>query len=94
MICITILSYKKLMLTVRLPDELEKELEIVTKNRHSTKSAIIITALSEYLARFSQQKSPYEVGKHLFGKHSLGSPDLSSMTKIKYLENLRAKYNH
>lgn len=82
------------MLTVRLPDELEKELKIVTKNRHLTKSAVVITALSEYLARFSQQKSPYEIGKHLFGKHSLGSPDLSSMTKIKYLENLRAKYNH
>ncbi len=82
------------MLTVRLPDKLEKELEIVTKTRHSTKSAVIITALSEYLARFSQQKSPYELGKHLFGKHSLGTPDLSSMTKVRYLENLHAKHNH
>ncbi len=81
------------MLSVRLPEKLENELKLVSRNRRSSKSEIIITALSEYLARFSHQKSPYEVGKHLFGKHPLGNPSLSSMTKTKYLAKLRAKHH-
>lgn len=82
------------MLTVRLPDQLENELQVFSKKRHSTKSKIIITALTEYLERFSQQKSPYEIGKDLFGKHSLGNPSLSKNTKSQYLAKLRAKHHH
>jgi len=66
------------MATVRLTKELEAKIENVSQNEHITKSDIIKQALESYLAVYYCEKTPYELGKHLFGKHGSGKKDGST----------------
>ncbi|MBN2546358.1 MAG: CopG family transcriptional regulator [Spirochaetes bacterium] len=60
------------MTTIRLPDEIEKNIEKIAEFEHKTKSDIIKIALKEYLEKFNNQLSAYELGKDLFGKYGSG----------------------
>lgn len=53
------------MLTVRLPEKLERELDVLAEQRQVTKSEIVKQALLEYVK--ANSKTPYEAGKDLFG---------------------------
>lgn len=85
------------MLSVRLEDAIENQLNFVAQQKHLPKSKIIKEALLHYfemLKRESKQKTPYELGRELFGKFESGKGDLSMTYKQKLSDKLHAKNAH
>ena len=82
------------MTTVRLNDEMEKKLAILTELEKKTKSELIKKAIFEYYENHTQKKSPYDLGKDLFGKYGSNEKDLSEKYKTKIMEKLNEKYSH
>jgi hypothetical protein len=75
------------MLTVRLPENLERELEVISEKKCTTKSEIVKTAIVQYIRENS--KTPYEVGRELFGC------DESDITvgSVNYKQRIRRQIN-
>ena len=82
------------MLTVRLPDDLEAEIERLVSSEKRTKSDIIKEALREYVASHRKQRSSYEVGQDLFGVVCSGDADRSTTYKKRLGDKLREKHTH
>jgi len=74
------------MITLRLPKELEHEIDRLARSEHQTRTEIIKQALKSYLAR-QKSRTPYELGTDLFGAGESGDHDLSSQYKVKLKEN-------
>jgi hypothetical protein len=68
-------------LTVKLDAELESALERRCSAEGTTKRAVVQAALREYLAR---TRSPYELGKDLFGRYASRTGDLSRRRRELY----------
>ena len=80
-------------LTVRLDPEIENRLEAACKKRRTTKSAVVIGLVREYLAR-EPQESAYEVAARLgvIGCDPTGPTDAAANAK-KYVQRaIRAKH--
>ena len=77
------------MLTVRLPDKTEKELQKFCEQQQKTKSQVVKEALMMYLQQAQTNSSPYELGKDLFGREGSGQSDSS----VNYKKRLKAKFN-
>lgn len=75
-------------LTVKLDPELEAALERRCAAEGATKSALVQAALRVYL---TQDRSPYELGKDLFGRHASGRDDLSTRRHELYAQLTDAK---
>ena len=82
------------MVTIRLPDEIEVQLQALTEIEQKTKTEIIKTALIEYFERHFSEKTAYELGKDLFGKYSSDETDLSVSYKERLGTKLDEKYSH
>lgn len=83
-------------LTIRLDVELEQQLSRASAQSGLPKSQIVKQGLREYLAKLTPKKTPYELGRDLFGKGpGSGEGDLSSKGKIKarMSERIRAENN-
>ena len=65
--------------------ELESELNFFAETKGKSRSEIIIESILEYIQNHSTEKTPYELGKDLFGKYSSNHNDLSQNRK-KYLK--------
>jgi predicted transcriptional regulator len=84
-----------MVLTVTLPDELEKPLNITAEALGVTNDVIAQRGLAYFLAQNPLTKAllanegqlpdSYELGKEYFGKYDLGSADLS----VTYKQRLR-----
>jgi len=81
------------MTTVRLNNDIDNKLSILTEVENTTKTEIIKKAIVEYYAQHLQSKTPYELGETLFGKYG-GDTDLSKTYKSRLKEKLNAKYAH
>lgn len=79
-------------LTIRLDEKLENELRRRVERDGETLSDFVRQAIVDKLARRAEKKSPYELGKHLFGKFSSGRSDLSVRSKEVFREKMRAKH--
>lgn len=75
-------------LTVKLDAELEAALERRCAADGATKSALVQAALRDYLANV---RSPYELGRDLFGRHASGREDLSTRRHELYAQLTDAK---
>jgi len=87
------MSYKGAnMISIRLEQTLEKELALVSKLNHQTKTDTIKKALRYYFDTL-QTSTPtaYELGEELFGKHGSSDGDLSSTYKQRLKEKINAK---
>ena len=82
------------MVTIRLPDEMEAQLETLTQMENTTKTEVIRTALSEYLGRHLQEKSAFELGRDLFGKYGSEDSDRSVTYKERIKRILNEKHSH
>lgn len=82
------------MLTVRLPHDLETEVDRLASTENKTKSDIVKDALKEYLAMHKEKKSSFELGKDLFGITSSRDNDRSVTYKRRYRDHLREKHAH
>lgn len=82
------------MFSVRLPDDLEKKLDRVSKEEKKPKSKIVKEALASYLEQRIKKPTPYELGKDLFGKYDLGNKHLARDRKKFIMDYLREKHSH
>lgn len=82
------------MLTVRLPEDLEAEVDRIASVERRTKSDIVKAALQEYIASHQQPRSSYETGQDLFGTAASGEHDRSLTYKRRVKEKLREKHSH
>ncbi len=73
------------MISLRIKPELERELNFFAETKGKSRSEIIIESILEYIQNHSTEKTPYELGKDLFGKYSSNHNDLSQNRK-KYLK--------
>lgn len=78
--------------SVRLDDRLIADVERQLARTGKTFSEYTREALAEKIARDAERKTPYELGKHLFGKFSSGRSDLSTRSKEIFNEKMRAKH--
>ncbi len=60
------------MTTVRLDAAQERALDTLAEKRGISKSELIKLALTELFAREAEERSSYETGKALFGRHGSG----------------------
>ncbi len=82
------------MLSVRLDSSLEKQLNLIAQKHSVSKSKIIKESLIYYfdmLNHKEREKSPYEIGKDLFGRYSSGKTDLSTTYKRRVKDKIHAK---
>ena len=81
------------MTTLRLNDELDNKLALLTDVEKTTKSEIIKRAIVEYYDHHIQEKTPYELGKNLFGQAG-SDEDLSQTHKNRLQGKLNDKHSH
>ena len=82
------------MLSVRLPGDLETEIERLASTEKKTKSDIIKEALREYIALHREKNSSYTLGQDLFGIASSGESTRSKTYKQRVKDKLREKHAH
>lgn len=79
------------MRSVRLPKEIEKELETLSNQKKVSRSEIIKEALVEYMAKEKKYNQPYELGAAYFGKRGSGEKDRSETYKSKVKSKISDK---
>ena len=79
------------MISVRLSNELESKVEILSKQENTTKSDIIKEALERYITEEERKMKPYLLGKDLFGRYGSGKGNLSQTYKTKLKDKIGAK---
>ncbi len=82
------------MVTIRLPEEMEAQLQTLTQIENSSKTEIIKNALTEYFDKHLQEKTAYELGKDLFGRFGSGDSDRSTTYKKRIKGLLNEKHTH
>ncbi len=78
------------MITLRLDQKLEQQVNNTAKNLGLTKSELIRKSIKEYLCKLKQPNA-WEIGEDLFGKYSSGLGNLSSDRKELVKNKVRAK---
>jgi len=84
------------MLSVRLDNSMEEQLNLLSRQKDISKSQIIKDSLVYYfdmLKKETKQKSSYELGSELFGKYSSGQEELSATYKQKLKSKITRKYD-
>ncbi|MEX0843910.1 MAG: hypothetical protein WD022_01470 [Balneolaceae bacterium] len=79
------------MRSIRLSEEMEKDLEAIADQKKTTRSDIVKEALVEYMAKEKKYNKPYELGTRYFGKHGSGESDRSETYKSRIKSKLREK---
>ncbi len=82
------------MVTIRLPEDEEARLKIISTAENTSKSEIVKRALRSYFNGYFKKSTPYDLGKDLFGKYGSGSGNLSHDYKKIIKEKLNAKSSH
>jgi Arc/MetJ-type ribon-helix-helix transcriptional regulator len=78
--------------TVRLDEETETRLRRLLVEKGGSLSSFVRAAILEKLEREGKKPTPYELGKHLFGRFKSGKGDLALNHKKYYREAMRAKH--
>lgn len=79
------------MISLRIPEEMEKRLRSLARLEGKSRSEIIKQSIAEYITRREDALTPYELGKDLFGASS-DREDLSVNRKQYLKESLQAKH--
>ena len=80
------------MISIRLEQTLEKELTLVSKLNHQTKTDTIKKALKHYFNTLkTSTPTAYELGEEFFGKHGSNEGNLSTTYKQKLKDKINAK---
>jgi Arc/MetJ-type ribon-helix-helix transcriptional regulator len=78
-------------ISLRLDEQLQRELERAARAAGVSKSEVIRRSLQEFLSRRSNQRTPWELGQHLFGCYGSGRGDLSTNRKRLVREKVHAR---
>lgn len=79
-------------ISVRLDAATEAKLRRLLDEEGGSLSAFVRAAILEKLERQGGKPTPYELGKHLFGRFKSGKGDLASNHKKYFREAIRAKH--
>jgi len=79
------------VLTVRLPDHLERALARLAAEEQTTKTQIVRRALERYLKSQRDQRSSFELGEAFFGRCGSGESTRSTTYERRLREKLRSK---
>lgn len=82
------------MYSLRLPKNLEHELERAAKTESKSKAQIIKFALENYLSKLPSQPSAYELGKEYIDKYASGQPNRSTTYKTIIAAKIKAKHRN
>jgi metal-responsive CopG/Arc/MetJ family transcriptional regulator len=82
------------MLTVRLPIDLETEIDRLASTEKKTKSDIIKEALRQYIASHRKWNSSFKLGQDLFGIVSSDDSSRSITYKKRVKDKLNEKHAH
>ncbi|SMO32325.1 CopG family ribbon-helix-helix protein [Gracilimonas mengyeensis] len=82
------------MRSIRLSDEMEKDLEAIADQKKTSRSNIVKEALVEYMAKEKKYNKPFELGERYFGKYGSGDTNRSTTYKSRLKEKLRDKHSH
>jgi Arc/MetJ-type ribon-helix-helix transcriptional regulator len=77
--------------TVRLDEDTEAKLRRLLEEKGGSLSAFVRAAIAEKLEREASKPTPYELGRHLFGRYGSGRSDLSRNSEQILREMFRAK---
>ncbi len=77
--------------SVRLDEETEAKLRRLLDQKGGSLSAFVRAAIAEKLEREVKKPTPYELGKHLFGRHGSGRDDLATNSEEILRDMFRAK---
>ena len=84
----------KFMFSIRLPDELDDQVNRIAEEEQTSKSQVVKEALAQYITDYFAQVSAYDAGKEYFGRHGSGQNNLSANHKNLIREKIRAKHTH
>jgi len=82
------------MISLRLPVDLEEKISISARTGRLTKTELIKRAIIRFFDQEKGRRSPYELGKDLFGKAETGKGNLSRDYKKLLNKEIGAKYAH
>jgi len=83
------------MKTVRFDLKIEHQLSLIAKKEKESLSNVLRKAAEAYIRQYFNRKTPYELGKHLFGVHcSETNRNLSKDRKKLFREKVNAKSNY
>ncbi|WP_020402379.1 CopG family ribbon-helix-helix protein [Gracilimonas tropica] len=82
------------MRSIRLSEEMEKDLEAIAAQKKTSRSNIVKEALVEYMAKEKKYNQPFEIGKRYFGKYGSGETDRSKTYKSSIKSKIRDKHAH
>ncbi|PKA16420.1 ribbon-helix-helix protein, CopG family [Leptospira haakeii] len=69
------------MISLRIPPDLERQLDSFAKSKGKSRSEIVKESILEYIKNHSSNKTPFELGEDLFGKHSAKDGKLAQNRK-------------
>jgi hypothetical protein len=78
--------------TIRLDEATEAKLRRLAAAKGCSLSEFVRAAIAERIEREGNKPTPYELGKHLFGRDMSGPGDLALNHKKYYREKMRAKH--
>ncbi|MGP3778826.1 ribbon-helix-helix protein, CopG family [Halanaerobium saccharolyticum] len=81
------------MISVRLPEELEKKLNQLAESENVTKTYLVKEALNKYITEKEEKRDSYQLGKDLFGKYGSGKGDLSTTYRKRVSDKIHEKYS-
>ena len=81
------------MISVRLPEELEKKLNQLAESKNVTKTHLVKEALNKYIAEKEEKKDSYQLGRDLFGRYGSGKGNLSTTYKKRVSDRIHEKYS-
>ena len=79
-------------ISVRLDEATAARLRCVLDEQGGSLSAFVRAAILEKLEREGKKPTPYELGKHLFGRFKSGKGDLALNHKKYFKEKMLAKH--
>ena len=79
-------------LSIRIDEQTKARLRRRLSQEGGSLSEFVRAAILEKLEREASKPTPYELGKHLFGRFKSGKRDLALNHKKYYREKMRAKH--
>lgn len=78
------------MITVRLDEKLEKQLDMEARNLGMTRSELVRRSIVTFLEK-NRRANAWEAGKDLIGRYASGRTNLSADRKTLFRERLEEK---
>ncbi len=80
-------------ISLRLNNNIDRELAKIAEAEGTSKSDLVRVLITDFVNKKSKHRTPWEIGKNVFGRYGSGKANLSRDRKSILREKLRAKKN-